>query len=323
MKKIGIICSGGDCQGMNVSIKTIVNICQISNITVIGYKYGFKGLVENDFEILTNKKVENIADQGGCYLKVSRYPDFLKPKVIDKAAERIKENNVDGIILLGGDGSYRGGLDLFKRGINIVGIPGTIDNDIFYTEKSLGFDTAVNNAVAAIDNMRQSIEANDRAFVVEVMGRKCGKIALHVAAAVFANALATLEIGTNFNSLMQDMQKNYRNGARTPLIVVSEAMDFSIDDVKKAIEKQIGIEARSSVLGYIQRGGAPSVEDRILALQFSTYSIELLKEGKGGTAVGIKNNSIFHVSLEEAVNTPSNFDMELYHQLRELHKLNG
>ncbi len=323
MKRLGIICSGGDCQGMNVAIKTIVNACEISGITVVGYRYGFKGLVENDFEILTNKKVENIADQGGCYLKVSRYVEFLDEKVVDKAAKRVEENQIDGVVLLGGDGSFRGGLKLAQRGVNIVGIPATIDNDIFYTEKSLGFDTAVNNAVSAIDNMRQSIEANDRGFVVEVMGRRCGNIALHVAAAVSANALGVFETGETFKSIMKDIKKNYDNGIKTPLVIVNEAMNFSIDDVRKAMEKDLGIEVRTAVIGYLQRGGAPSVIDRMLALQFSVYAMELLKEGKGGMAIGIKNNSIFYVPFQEAIKTPSTFDMELYHQLRELHRLNG
>lgn len=322
MKRVGIICSGGDSQGMNVAIKCIVNSCEITHTTVVGYKYGFKGLVENDFEILTSKKVENIADQGGCYLKVSRYVDFLRPEVVDKAVQKINENEIDGIILLGGDGSFRGGKALAERGVNVVGIPATIDNDLFYTEKCLGFDTAVNNAVTAVDSMRQSLEANDRGFVVETMGRYCGSIALNVAAAVNAHALAVSEVDVTLNSLMKDVKKVYESGVKTPLVIVAENMKFNVEQVKEKMQKELGIQARSAVLGYIQRGGAPSVTDRVLAMQFSAYALGLLKEGKTGTAVGVKNGSIFHTSFKEAITMPSNFNMELYHQLREIHGLN-
>ncbi len=321
MKKIAIVCSGGDCQGMNTAIKTIVNMCDFYDIKVVGVRYGFQGLIDNDIEELTNAVVNNIADQGGCYLKVSRSKGFYTKAGIEKSVKTLIDNKIDGVILIGGDGSYRGSLELVKRGIKIIVLPGTIDNDLFYTERTLGFDTAVNNAVAAVDNMRQTMEANDRGFVVEAMGRRCGQLALQVAVAVSAHALGVLETGITLKELVDDVKRCVDKGVESPVIVISEGVSFSVKDVEELIQKKLKIQTRSAILGYIQRGGKPSVTDRLLATQFGVTALELLREGQSGLAVGIANNSIISVPIDVAVNTPATFNMELYNQLRALHRL--
>lgn len=321
MKKIAIICSGGDCQGMNTAIKTIVNMCDFYDIKVVGVRYGYQGLIDNDIEELNNSVVNDIADQGGCYLKVSRSKEFLTKAGIEKSVKTLVDNKIDGVILIGGDGSYRGSLELVKRGVKIIVLPGTIDNDLFYTERTLGFDTAVNNAVAAIDNMRQTMEANDRGFVVEAMGRHCGHLALQVAVAVSAHALGVPETGITLKELVDDVKRCVDKGVESPVIVISEGVSFSIKEVEELIQKKLKIQTRSAVLGYIQRGGKPSVTDRLLATQFGVTALELLREGHSGLAVGIANNSIINVPIDVAINTPATFNMELYNQLRALHRL--
>lgn len=322
MKRIGILCSGGDSQGMNTTLKIIVNMCSVYGIEVIGIKHGYQGLIENNHVTLNNAMVENIGSLGGCFLKVARSAEFVTPAGQAKAIDNIKKLQLEYLIIIGGNGSYRGALELHKKGIKVLAIPGTIDNDLFYTERTLGFDTAVNNAVNAIDNIRQTMEANNRAAVIEVMGRECGDIALNVAVAVQAHSVAIVENRTTIDDIIDDVKTCLKSGVTTsPLVVVSENVNYSIEEVAQAIKDQIKIDVRSVNLSYLLRGGAPSVMDRTFATELGVLSVELINEGKYGLALGMENNRMFAMDLEEAIYTKRELNSALLNKLQSLYKL--
>ena len=321
MIKIAILCSGGDSQGMNTAVKAVVDMATVNGIMVMGVRRGYQGLIEGDLVELTRESVENIGMLGGCELKVSRCPEFKTPEGVKKGFETLQRNRIDYLIVVGGDGTFRGAIELGELGAKVIGMPGTIDNDLFYTDRTLGFDTAVNNAVDAIDNMHQTMAANNRALVVEVMGRECGHIALNAAVAVGAHSLAVKEMGVTIEQVVSDVKQSLKNGETSPIVVVSEACDYSVEDVRVAIEKECGIECRACVIGYLQRGGTPSVFDRIFATQMGIKAIELIKEGVSGVALGIRNSNIFYMKLEEVYNLKDEFNKLLFKQLRDLHNL--
>lgn len=322
MKKIGILCSGGDSQGMNTTIKVVANMCSFYGIEVIGINRGYQGLIENDINPLDNQEVFNIANLGGCYLQVARSQEFMTPQGLQKALDNLKNNEIEYLIVVGGNGSYMGAMTLAKHGVKVIGIPGTIDNDLFYTERTLGFDTAVNNAVSAIDNIRQTMEANNRTVVCEVMGRECGDIALNVGVAVQAHSVAVKELDTTISDIVKDVKKVLgSNVTKSPIVVISEALQYSVDDVRKALTKELGVETRGQIIGYLQRGGAPSVEDRTFATQLGIYSVELINKDIYNVALGIMNNRVFSMDLEKAVKAKREFNIELYNDLRQLYRL--
>ena len=265
--------------------------------------------------------VENIDGIGGTILKVSRSQEFRTPAGLDKAVRNLRKNQIDGLIVIGGNGSFNGAVNLVLKGVNVVAIPGTIDNDLFYSEKSLGFDTAVNNAVKAVDDMMQSISSNDRGFIIEAMGRNCGDIALHTAVGVGAHSLACAELNTTLSDIVNDVKKCMDNGVTSPLVIMSENCDFKLKDVEKVLNENLNIETRSTALGYIQRGGSPSIYDRMLAIQFAIEAVRCLLHGKVGVALGVKDNKVKVFDLIEAVKVEQNFDIELYKKLRELHNI--
>ncbi len=321
MIKIAVLCSGGDSQGMNACIQTIVNMASVHGIMVMGVRRGYQGLIEDDMIELTRESVANIGNLGGCVLKVSRCPEFKTAEGVKKGYETLLKNRIDYLIVIGGDGSFRGAIELSRLGVKVITMPGTIDNDLFYTDRTLGFDTAVNNAVSAIDNIRQTMEANNRGLIVEVMGRECGHIALNVAVAVCAHSVAVKEVNTTISDIVSDVKQCLNKGITSPVVVISEAVDYSVDDVKRAVEQECGIECRTSVIGYLQRGGAPSVFDRVFAIQLGINAIELILKGVSNIALGIRNRNVFYIKLEDVYNLKDEFDKLLYRQLRNLHNL--
>lgn len=321
MERIGILCSGGDSQGMNTCIKTIVKICESHNILPIAINRGFQGLIENDFSFLNHEMVANIDNLGGCFIKVARCKEFETPQGVKKGVNNLIKNRIDGLIVIGGNGSFKGVEELAKYGIKCIAIPGTIDNDLFYTDNALGFDTAVTNCVSAIENIRQTMLANNRALVVEVMGRDCGDIALRTALATVAHSVATKELKKSVKDIIKDLRQVLEFGIVSPVVVMSEHQPFTPQDVANEIEKQLGVESRGCTLGYIQRGGAPSVKDKILAIKWGIESVEMLLDGKYGYALGVKGNRIIFVPIEEANRTKQVFDMDSYRALRKLYNL--
>ena len=321
MERIAILCSGGDSQGMNTCIKTIVKICESHNIIPIAVNRGFQGLLENDFSFLNHEMVANIDNLGGCYIKTSRCKEFESPLGVKKGVKNLQKNKIDGLIVIGGNGSFKGVEALVNEGVNCVAIPATIDNDLFYTDNALGFDTAVNNCVNAIENIRQTMLANDRALVVEVMGRDCGNIALTTAFATASHCVSTKELKRSVKDIIKDVRKVVNFGIKSPVVVMSENLPYTVDEVAKEITKQLGIETRTAVLGYIQRGGAPSVTDKLFAIKWGIASVEMLLEGNSGYALGNKGNNVMAVTIQEANRAKQNFSMETYKNLRKLFNL--
>ncbi len=321
MKRYAILCSGGDSQGMNICIKAFVNTCATHDIIPIGIRRGYQGLIENDMIFLDGSMVENIQGLGGTILKVSRSAEFRTQAGLDKAVRNLKKNGIDGVVVIGGNGSFNGAVNLAAKGINVIAIPGTIDNDLYYTERTLGFDTAVNNAVRNVDDMMQTMDANSRGMIVKVMGRDSGDIALYTAVCSMANSLATKELGTTIDDIVEDVRTSINNGDVSPLIIMSENCDFDLKDVEKALRKDLGIDTRSTDLGYIQRGGTPTMFDRMFGMNMGIMSVELLMQDISGVAIGIKNNELFYTPLDTCLNARREFDTKLYNALRTMHNI--
>lgn len=321
MKKIAILCSGGDSQGMNTAVKTVVNMANVHGIKVMGVKRGYQGLIENDMHEVTDEEVLNIGNLGGAYLKVARCKDFLTYAGVKKGYDVLVKNKIECLIVIGGDGTYKGAMELAKLGAKIIALPGTIDNDLFYSERTLGFDTAVNNAVNAIENIRQTMEANNRASVCEVMGRGCGDIALNVGVAVGAHSVVVREENGNINQVVADVSHCLKNGITSPVVVVSENCGVNINDLCKSIQEKCKVEARGTVIGYLQRGGTPSVFDKTFAVQLGICAIKNVIKSNYNIALGMQNKEIMEMKLFDAVNFKGLFNSNLYNDLRELYNL--
>jgi len=323
MKRFAILCSGGDSQGMNICIKAFVNTCTTHGIVPIGVRRGYQGLIDNDMIFLDNSMVENIQGLGGTILKVSRSEEFRTPSGLNKAVRNLQKNAIDALVIIGGNGTFNGAINLMAKGVKVIALPGTIDNDLYYTDRTLGFDTAVNNAVRNVDDMMQTMDANSRGMVVRVMGRDCGDIALYTAVGSMANSLATRELGTSLMDIVNDVQVSLRNGDISPLIIISENCDFGVKEVEKALRSSLGIDTRSTDLGYIQRGGAPTIFDRMFGMNMGIMAVELLEKDINGVAVGMRNNELFYTSLASCLNEKREFDYELYEKLRKMHNIDG
>lgn len=310
IKNIAILTSGGDCQGMNTTVNIVVRIATLKGLNVYGVRQGYRGLCENNFVKLTNANVENISSLGGTILKTARFPEFKEDEIVDKAVNNLKERNIDALIIIGGDGSFRGAKSLMEKGIDIIAIPGTIDNDLRYTDKCLGFDTAVNNACNFIENVKQTMGALDRGVIFEVMGRYCGDIALHTAAATAADIVAVPEKPTSEEEFIQKVKDCITINKKVPTVVIAEKL-YDIEKVTKRLNEETGIEFKSSVVGYVQRGGAPSVWDRTLAMQFGVRAVELITKGILNKAIGIKGNNVFEMNINDALHCEYNYNYEL------------
>ncbi len=319
MKRYAILCSGGDSQGMNICIKAFVNTCTTHGIIPIGIKRGYQGLIDNDMIFLDEKMVENIQGLGGTILKVSRSEEFRTPTGLNKAIRNLQKNAIDAVVIIGGNGTFNGAVNLMAKGIKVVAIPGTIDNDLYYTERTLGFDTAVNNAVRNVDDMMQTMDANSRGMVVRVMGRDCGDIALYTAIGAMANSVATRELNTTVDDIVADVKISLDNGDVSPLVIISENLDYGIKEVEKALRKNLKIDTRSTDLGYIQRGGAPTIFDRMFGMNLGIMAVEVLEQNISGVALGIKNNDMFYTPLDNCLNARREFDMDLYYKLKKMH----
>lgn len=317
MKTLGILTSGGDCPGMNACIRALTRIAIKEGYKVVGIKRGYQGLIDGEFIALNTRSVGNILHLGGTILKTSRCQEFLTPEGFKKAVLNLKKAKIDSLVVIGGDGSFKGAQNLCEAGINVVTVPGTIDNDLHYTDYTLGFDTAVNTIVQMVNNVRDTSLSHERISVVEVMGANCGDIALNVGVASGADYIIVPEVKFNPNDLYSKLIANDNNGKSCSIIILNEKV-ASAGDLSKAIEKNTGLTVRPLVVGHVQRGGAPTADDRILAVMFASRAIELLKEGKSGYAVGVHADKVIEVPLNKANNGKRKFDMELYKRASEL-----
>ena len=316
VKKVAILTSGGDSQGMNTAIAITTRLCLARNIMLYGVIGGYKGLYEKNFVQITLDMVKNIETIGGSILKTSRFLDFQKKKVLSICAKNLKNEGFDCLIVLGGDGSFKGAMGLSSLGVKVICIPATVDNDLRYTERSLGFDTAVNNASKYMLAVKQSMQALDRGVVFEVMGRYCGDIALYSASSTACDILALPEKKITEEEIIAKAKACIEKG-RCPMIVVAEKL-FDVESLSHRLSTVAGKEFRYSIVGYIQRGGEPTVGDRTLAMQFAVKTIDLICRGSYNKAIGIKGREVFATSLDKALSADYNFNEDLFNLFNSL-----
>ncbi len=311
MKNIGVVTSGGDAPGMNAAIRAVVRIAYSKNFQVLGFKRGWEGLITNTFKTLTPRSVGGILQLGGTILYTSRCPRFRKRDGVKKAAETLALNNLDGIIVIGGNGSFKGALELSKETDTlIVGVPATIDNDVFGTDETIGFDTAANTAVTEIDKIRDTAISHERIFIVEVMGRKRGFLALTVGVTVGAEIILVPEVKYTKEKILKTLRENSARGKRSGIIVAAEG----IGDTRKLaidLEEKSGAEVRLSILGYAQRGGNPTTRSRLLANLFADKAVEMLSKEQGNRIVGLQKGRITSIKLEKSCKAEKPLDLDL------------
>lgn len=311
LKTIAIVTSGGDAPGMNAAIRAITRIASSKKVQVLGFERGWEGLIKNNFVPLTPRSVSGIIQLGGTILRTSRSLEFRTPEGIKKAAETLILNNVDGLAVIGGNGSFGGARDLSKKtNTLIVGIPASIDNDIFGTDETIGFDTALNTAVDEIDKIRDTAISHERIFIVEVMGRARGFLAVTVGLTVGAEIILVPEVKFNVKKIVQKLEENKAKGKKSGIIVAAEG----VGDTRKLgeeIEKEAGVEVRLSVLGYAQRGGSPTGRSRLLADLFADKAVELFLKEEDKQIVGLQKGKITSIDLEESCRTEKPLDLDL------------
>ena len=312
-KKIAVLTSGGDAPGMNAALRAVVRAGISYGMEVYGVRRGYNGLLNGDMFPMNLRSVSDIIHRGGTFLYTARSPEYNTPAGVKKAADKCREMGIDGVVVIGGDGSFRGARDLTNAGIPCIGIPGTIDNDIACTEYTVGFDTAMNTAMEMVDRLRDTTESHDRCSVVEVMGRRCGDIALQTGIAVGATAILVPEVPYDFErDVIQRMKFTQKTGKKHFIIIVAEGVG-GVDKLAKDIQEQTGIESRATVLGHVQRGGSPTLRDRVMASRMGYHAVELLQNGIGNRVVAMKGEEIVDFDITEALDMPRTFDEKLYH----------
>lgn len=300
IKKIGVLTSGGDSPGMNAAIRAVTRVAIASGIEVVGIKDGYKGLVNGDYVPFTKTSVSEILSRGGTILGSARLPEFANEEVVQKAVQKLKENDIDAVVVIGGDGTYRGANSLTKHGVNCIGIPGTIDNDIPGTDFTIGFDTALHTVVDCVDKLRDTSSSHHRASVVEVMGNRCGDLAILSGISCGAEIIVTPETGFDEEGIFEKLRYLEERGKNHAIVIVTEKLT-NVESLAKKITENTGFDGRSTILGHIQRGGIPSPNDRVLASRLGEKAVDLLINGIGGHCVAIKNNEIISLPIEEAL----------------------
>lgn len=298
--RIGVLTSGGDAPGMNATIRAVVRAAIASNDKIFGIFDGYRGLVEGKFQEFSRKDVSEILNKGGTILGTARLPEFKYETVRQLAVKQLQKNDIEALICIGGDGTYTGALRLHEMGIKTIGIPGTIDNDIASTDLTIGFSTALNTACEAIDKLRDTSSSHQRCSIIEVMGRYCGDLALYSGICCGAEYIITNDTGFDKQKLLEDLKQNRLAGRRHAIVVISEHLT-DVYQLAKEVEQYSGYECRATILGYVQRGGAPTPEDRLLAARLGKYSVDLLHEGITGVCVGIRKNQVCYTPIEEAL----------------------
>lgn len=300
IKKIGILTSGGDSPGMNAAIRSIVRTGLNNNIQMIGIYDGYLGLYENRMIELNRNSVSNMINRGGTFLGSARFPEFYKTNIRSIAIKNIKHAKIDALIIIGGDGSYIGAKKITEIGIPCLGLPGTIDNDIFGTDYTIGYFTALETIVEAIDRLRDTSSSHQRISIVEVMGRFCGDLTLSAAIAGGCEFIVLPDTNFKKEVLLRDIKNSIQKGKKHAIIAITECI-YDVDKLAQYIEKNTHRETRATILGHIQRGGAPVAYDRILASRMGNYAIEKILQGYGGQCLGIKNEKIIHYDLTIAI----------------------
>ena len=311
-KSIAVLTSGGDAPGMNAAVRAVVRTGLNFGMKVYGVMRGYNGLLTGDLKEMNMRSVSDIMQHGGTALYTARSPEFNTPAGVEKAANMCREKGIEGVVVIGGDGSFRGARDLTNAGINCIGVPGTIDNDIACTDYTIGYDTALNTAMEMIDRIRDTTESHDRCSVVEVMGRRCGDIALNTGVAVGALTTLVPEIPYDFHrDVLDRIRLAQSTGKRHYIIVVAEGVGIT-EELAQRIQRHTGIETRATILGHVQRGGAPTLRDRVVASRMGYHAAELLFNGIGNRVVAMKGEQIVDFDITEALNMPRAFDEKMY-----------
>jgi len=312
IKRIGVLTSGGDAPGMNAAIRSVVRTAMGYHISCLGIRRGYNGLINGDVVDLNARSVDGIVQKGGTMLYTARCDEFKTEEGQKKAAATCKYLGIDGLVVIGGDGTFRGALDLSKTGVNTIAIPGTIDNDIACTDYTIGFDTACNTALEAIDKLRDTMQSHERCSVVEVMGRHSGNLAMYVGIACGATATLVPEENVDFETEVFEKMRNGRiSGRNHHIIIVAEGYGHA-QTIADRIHEETGMEARVTVLGHVQRGGRPTCRDRVAASRLGSKAVDLLMEGKTNRVVGFKQNQLTDIDIAEALSMKSEFHSDLY-----------
>lgn len=301
--KIGVLTSGGDAPGMNACIRAVVRSALRGGYEVYGIHDGYKGILENHIEKMTRHSVSDILNRGGTILGTARLPEFKEEAVRKKAADILNSYGINALIGIGGDGTYMGLEGLSKLGINTIGLPGTIDNDIASTDYTIGFDTALNTIVECVDRLRDTSTSHQRCSVIEVMGNRCGDLAAYAGLATGAELTITNETPITKDAVIRYLQQQRKEGKRHAIVIISEKVT-DVHEFAAEIENKCGFETRAEVLGHMQRGGTPTARDRILASRMGVYAVELIGQGVTSSCVGLINNKLTYFSIEDALKLP-------------------
>ncbi len=301
IKTIGVLTSGGDAPGMNAAIRAVVRVGAHHGLKVMGIKRGYSGLIKGDIKEMRPRDVSNTLQRGGTILQTARCPEFKNEEVIQRGVEMAKIFDIEGLVVIGGDGSFRGAAGLCKAGLPTIALPGTIDNDIGCSEYTIGYDTCLNTIKSAVDNIKDTTESHERCSVIEVMGRSAGFLALDVGIACGADVILVPEINWSFtDDVLKPILHSKANGEKRFIVIVAEGVGGVVEMAKK-IEEKTGIESRATILGHVQRGGSPSVRDRVTASEMGSLAVELLIAGKQNRIVCMKDNKIIDVDIKEGL----------------------
>lgn len=312
IKKIAVLTSGGDAPGMNSAVRSVVRTCIANDIEVYGIEDGYYGLYHDKIIGLDSKSVANTINRGGTFLGSARFPEFAEEEIRKEAVKNLDARGIEGLVVIGGDGSFMGAKRLTEMGYPCVGIPGTIDNDTPSSDFTIGFDTALNTIVEAVDKLRDTSGSHQRCSVVEVMGRNAGDLALWAGIASGAEATLIPEIETDLDEMIAKLHRDKENGKRHFIVIAAEGLNTSTSELAKRIETETGIETRATVLGHIQRGGTPTASDRVLAARMGSFAVELLIDGQAGRCIGIEENKLTHDDIISALERPHTVDKTMY-----------
>lgn len=318
MKSIAVLTSGGDAPGMNPAVRAVVRTACQRGIKVYGVDRGYTGLIKGDIHEMNLRSVSDIITRGGTILYSARCPEFKTEEGLQKAVSTCKKFGIDGMVIIGGDGSFRGARDLSLRGIPCIGLPGTIDNDISCTDYTIGYDTCLNTIVQMVDRIRDTSESHDRCTVVEVMGRGAGYLALEAGIAVGATSIIVPEVEYDIErDVIARIREFQKTGKKHFIVIVAEGVGGTAE-IAKRIEAETGVESRATILGHVQRGGSPTARDRIMASQMGSRAVDLLTQGIGNRVVGIKDNKIVDFDIFEALKMTKTIDMKDYELAHEI-----
>ena len=310
MKTIGVLTSGGDAPGMNAAVRAVVRTAISLGMTVKGIRRGYAGLIEEDIFDMDARSVSDVINRGGTLLYTARCPKFRTEEGVLEAVAACKKHGIEGLVVIGGDGSFRGALELSRHGVHCIGVPGTIDNDIACTEYTIGFDTAMNTAIEMIDRIRDTAQSHDRCSVIEVMGRHAGYIAVQTGIAVGATAIMVPEVPVNIESVVRKINTTKSNGKKHFIVIVAEGVG-GVEDIAKQIMAGTGVDSRYTILGHVQRGGNPTLRDRLRATQMGYEAVHLLYQGKSNRVVAYQGSSVVSYDIEQALQMKKEFNQDM------------